>query len=107
MSMSKALLVSALLGSALFARAQDPVKAAAFLVSESGTRTVVISEPFLIDPKASNDEVVLQFAQTSNIEAGKTRWSVVRHVDMSTAQRERSNMENKYKAKGLMVEPVK
>ncbi|MBK8341062.1 MAG: hypothetical protein IPK99_14165 [Flavobacteriales bacterium] len=96
-----------LFSTAFFAHAQQPATAAAFLVSRSDAKTVVISEPLQIDPKASNDQVVAQFGQTGGTGMDAAKWSVVRNVDLSTAQREKVKMAEKYKAKGFVVKPLK
>ena len=107
MSLLRSLVVSVLFSTALFTHAQEPAIAAAFLVSQSDTKSVRISEPFRIDPKASNDQVVAQFAKAGGAGIDATKWSVVRQVDMSAARRERTKMVEKYKAQGFAVQPLK
>ena len=107
MFLRRSLLASVLFSTAFFASAQQPATAAAFLVSQSDTKTVVITGASQIDPKSSNDQVVAQFAKAGGIEIGSAKWSVVRHVGLGAARREKAKMEEKYKAKGLMVDPVK
>ena len=107
MFLRRSLLMSVLISTSFLARAQQPATAAAFVVSQSDTKTVVMSEPFQIDPKASNDQVVAQFAKAEGIEVGTAKWSVIRHADLATAQREKARMEEKYKRKGMKVKSAK